>query len=651
MKRKRHKNKKGTSADGSILFALLAGFALLLLPLVYSNKVLDTSLFPRLLALFLFLTGFILLLSRKKWFQKTDPGILFHPAFIAAYVLVAITAFSLLFAVNVSAGLFDVAKSAAVVIFMACAAMVMLITPEWPIKLSKYFVVGAAISLTIGYYQYFFVIGFGFHDRHIVNEVRGLMSNINLYANYLMMLIPFLVYGIIVLRRRWRLLALVVLSLNLLMLFLLQTRAVYVGLLSAIPITVFLVVIWYRRFGITVRIRNRIMAVFFGLIVTGGVTLYALPDDNIYINRVKSIFSDQENPRISMWRATMLLIGDQPLTGAGAGNYSIRIQEYYNQADLGDWAINWIRPHNDYLWVASEKGIPGLVVFLMFFGLLLFYAIRYIYQGNMDGEWGKERAEGEEERDDKYKWLALLLIMALVSYMVNSFFDFPLERINHQVVLALFAASLVALTYKRNTQHSNSRAKVHNGIIFIIMVFLLAGIFYTVKGLRMEHYMFRVRTADVDEDWQAMLVASRKAATPWRTLDPLAVPVSFMEGLAQLRLNNFEEALRILEISRTENPSRKYILQNLGLLYNHFGRYDDTIEVLEDLFRMHALDDLNARVLSEAYYYKERYHDALKLLEAIPESMLSEKSVNNMIHIRAIIEEKEEASPELNGDI
>lgn len=625
-KRKRSQRQTASRLDW---FFFLAGFSLLVLPLIYDGKALDSSLYPRLLALLGFLIVFFLLFFWKRFLSRLDTGIIHHPLLISMVAYFLVTLFSLLFAVNITAGYFDVVKTFSTVVVAVVASLVLSDTPDWPRRLTRFFILGAFISLSVGYYQYYFEIGFGFHDRWAVYDVKGMMSNINLYANYLMMMVPFLVYGIIVYKDIWRRLSSVALLLTLFMLLLLQTRAAYIGLMAGVPAAVLVLLVFYRQFRLSLKWRNRIGVLFLGVAMLLGGLVVMMPEDNKYVSRARSIFTDTDNPRILIWKICLHMISDRPLTGAGAGNFAIRVQEYYNKVELGEWQINWIRPHNDFLWVATEKGIPGLIIYLTIFGLLFYYALKAI-----------RGSPGSADMTLQEKWLALLMVFGVFSYMVNSMFDFPLERVNHQVIFSFYVSSLLVLTRppKAEGREAHAGGRGQRWIAIPVLLMLLTGALYTYKGLRQEYSIYKAREAEASGNWSDMLHAARQAATPWKTLDPLAVPVSFLEGYALFGMDNYQEALTVWETSRKQNPNRKYILQNLGVLYNHFERYDDTIEVLEALFSMYPIDDLNARHLSEAYYYRERYDEALHMLEAIPEQKRSEPTENNIIHIRAVME-------------
>ena len=79
-----------------------------------------------------------------------------------------------------------------------------------------------------------------------------------------------------------------------------------------------------------------------------------------------SQMSDSVNVRLGYWDATVKIIRDNPLSGVGLNQFS-NSYLYYKSADAGEV----LKAHNDYLQIASELGIPALLVFLAIWFIIL----------------------------------------------------------------------------------------------------------------------------------------------------------------------------------------------------------------------------------------------------------------------------------------
>jgi len=76
--------------------------------------------------------------------------------------------------------------------------------------------------------------------------------------------------------------------------------------------------------------------------------------------------SDSLNVRLGYLDATVKIIRDNPLNGVGLNQFG-NSYLYYKSADAGEV----LKAHNDYLQIASEMGIPALLVFLAIWFIIL----------------------------------------------------------------------------------------------------------------------------------------------------------------------------------------------------------------------------------------------------------------------------------------
>lgn len=619
----KQKKKQPPTQSLTVLFLLLAGFTILVLPFITSNAALDISLYPRLLALSVFLVVFSLAMLHKRFVDQLDYSVLKKAVFPVYAAFCVVSILSLAFALNVTAGFFDVTKVIVFLVLMAVASLVFLASPGWQHKLTKMIILASLMTLAVGYYEYIDKLGFGVFPRWRLNAMKGLMSNVNLYANALMLLVPLVTYGLILLKKGWRLLAALALAGLLLMILLLQTRATYVGIMAGIGAIILVIILYYKDLTLPRKVRNFLalgtfvaVAVFSLLVLTAG-------DDNRVANRFKSIFdSSRDGGRTLIWEITGEMIGDHLLTGVGAGNYALVIQSYYGGYEFGDIQRNWMRPHNDFLWVFSEKGILGILLFLLFFILGFYYASKII----------KSNAPLPD------KWMAVFAASGLVSYMVNSVFDFPLERINQQVYLALFMAILVTFYHQIHPEKKPVIFKHKNFFPMLAMAVLLPGTLYSYKALEQEKRIHRARSFQRAERWADMLEATRAAKTPWKTLDPLAVPLDYFEGFALSKLGNIEEAVKSFELAVKQNPHRKYTQNNLANAYISLGENDKAISHANKTLEMIPNDVEALSLLATAYYQQNLYQESLEALERIREEDLTAALRGNIRHLKRQIQ-------------
>ena len=168
------------------------------------------------------------------------------------------------------------------------------------------------------------------------------------------------------------------------------------------------------------------------------------------------------------------------------------------------------------------------------------------------------------------------------------------------------------------------------------------GIVYSMAALRQEKDVIAARLAWSRGDWEAVRAAARRATTPWKTLDPLACPVAFLEGMAEVRLGRVPEGIACLERARGHNPNRMYIVNNLGILYAGAGRFDEAIECFHEtaVRYSHRIEPFNN--LAGCLIETGRYAEAVAVLEQIPEELRTDAIRGNLAFAR----EQAAAQPE-----
>ncbi|MGZ5180965.1 MAG: O-antigen ligase family protein [Ramlibacter sp.] len=147
------------------------------------------------------------------------------------------------------------------------------------------------------------------------------------------------------------------------------------------------------------------------------------------LKRTASISPDDVslNVREVMWRATLRVIADRPLTGVGAGAWEVQIPRY--QAD-GEQLETDYYVHNEVLQLLAEDGIAGWV----FLAGLFAYLLRSAWV-----TW--KAAEGQQAAEAPWRATALASLLAL---LIVSNVGFPWRMASTGALFALSLAVLAA---------------------------------------------------------------------------------------------------------------------------------------------------------------------------------------------------------------
>lgn len=135
--------------------------------------------------------------------------------------------------------------------------------------------------------------------------------------------------------------------------------------------------------------------------------------------------------RISIYKNTVNMIKHHPIIGVGVGTFSSNYLKYKlpepDDAKTGDT----IYAHNNFLHIAGEVGLVGLLIFL-FLLCKIFNCIYIIYK---------------KTRDSFYRSLCLSLNYAVIAFLINGFAETSLyyKRVS---VIFYFMVGLILALYK-----------------------------------------------------------------------------------------------------------------------------------------------------------------------------------------------------------
>jgi len=130
-------------------------------------------------------------------------------------------------------------------------------------------------------------------------------------------------------------------------------------------------------FIIAYRLRSwkKICAAAIIFAVMGGIFLMASPKTFNRLATLANPTSEQSvSERFLMWKSAVHVIEDNPLMGVGFGNYEAAYQEKYILDEAKERFQG--HTHNVYLQFWAETGLPGLILFCVLFGYILYWSWR-----------------------------------------------------------------------------------------------------------------------------------------------------------------------------------------------------------------------------------------------------------------------------------
>jgi putative inorganic carbon (hco3(-)) transporter len=210
-------------------------------------------------------------------------------------------------------------------------------------------------------------------DRDLLDRIKGTMSHWMTYSGELMLVFVMLIaYALCIGLRNYKWLIWLTPLAGLLIwaLILTQTRNAWLGAIAAAFILLLL--------------RQPRAAII--LIIILLLAFFVMPSGKIK-NRITSTWDpkdDNTRNRIELYQTSLRLIEDHPWFGVGYKNVQKEAQKYrgIRSAEFPDWMYQHM--HNNFLQIAAERGIPGLLIWTWLMLRLAWDALR-AYRSRIGG--------------------------------------------------------------------------------------------------------------------------------------------------------------------------------------------------------------------------------------------------------------------------
>jgi tetratricopeptide (TPR) repeat protein len=554
-------------------------------PLVYLPGIYDYFLLPKLFAFYLCLALACLgWLIQTRWGQNAP--LARSPLLLPALCLMAVALLSSAGTTHPLDTLVELVNQAALVILLLVAASTLTLHNCRPVLWSSA-LTGLAVAL-IGILQYHGLDIFGIPSNA---PPSATFANRNLAAEYLICAIPLSALLFLTARRQ---IALWTSGLSAALMGVLlvytRTRAAWVGITGALLCLGALLIFWpgLRRLareavgGCMDRSKGRagvgLLLLFLllsalpplGTIWNSGTqesrspdflsSRFKLPETKAgVVSTAASVFQKEAmkdasvTQRLAFWKGTLRMVADHPLLGVGPGGWIRAYPPYDGGATITPEGYHR-RPHNDYLWIASEYGLLGLGVYLW----LLIVAFKCLL----------DAARGPDHPSRIAAWMFAL---SLLSILGAAFFGFPKE----QPQTALFPYLILGLAASASGRRVEPRARPVGSLLLTgLLLISLVGLELTRRRIAFDRHYLRAFSYGVSaQNWPAVLTEAQRA----QEYGVFRSDLLFFKGLAQQNLGRFSEAEAAYRQTLAFAPHTWYAHDGLGFVYLHTGRLQDAL--------------------------------------------------------------------------
>ena len=303
--------------------------------------------------------------------------------------------------------------------------------------------------------------------------------------------------------------------------------------------------------------------------------------------------SDTIQSRLHYWNASWEMFMDQPVTGVGGGQWKIEypgtgLKGTNESVMSGQTSI--LRPHNDLLWMLSETGIAGAVLFITLLVLGFIHTLKH------------ERG--------------LFFALTIVGFTVYGFGEFPLERATLLLPLAT-ALGFAAAHTKPSIKIRPIAGVILAGLTGLFAVYVGQN---RVKGERaakdcLDGYM--------SGNARSMQINAQKAQNICFEMDIYNNPMAYFEGLSHMRTPNgqipsdnkinkaeaaFNQALQI-------HPNHILSLNQLAAVKRYNSSIGGAIDLYERVIEIAPRNGNAAMQLMELYRVKGDIYSSLNAMK------------------------------------
>ena len=201
----------------------------------------------------------------------------------------------------------------------------------------------------------------------------------------------------------------------------------------------------------------------------------------------------------------------------------------------------------------------------------------------------------------------------LLGYFIICLFDFPIERVSHNVLFFLLLSS----TISNSSSKTNSFLKTnHNKLLSLLFsVLLLFSTFVANARHTGETLLTKAKLYKGKNSWKAIIRNVDKAYSPYfYEIDRSGTPIFWYRGVANFSLGNVKESLNDFKLSHKLNQYHLHVLNNLATNYEIIGKTNIAIDFYRKALKISPRFEDASVNLSAIYFNQKKYNKSLDVI-------------------------------------
>lgn len=619
---------KNIKKEDALIFPIAIGSLIL-----FTRNTLDNQLIIKFVfvSLMLLIYSIILLIQKRKWIVNQSIPILFI-VLISYLLLSGLTLFN---TNNLSDGIFSFFRIFLFIGIIVANYLLFNDYNEFIKSVTKSFTLACSVLMLISIFQLIKLFRTLEITHHNLYTVSATIGHKNLLSQVLLLGFPFSLYASFYLNKFYKTLGIVNAMLSIVLITILMTRSVWIAIIAGIIITaIFSLISRNLRHHF---LRNSIVyGIIFIFLISCSVFVYSKIDKSSafqkQLTNITNFNYATVKDRINLWENSYNLFKEKPLFGHGLGSWKINILKYGNQNLRSEDNLTFYqRPHNDYLWILCEGGILTLCFYLLIFVICFIYTYK-LASSNIS---------------TKNKNFILLFIFTISGYLTFSFFSFPIERIEHLVILSFLISSILLIKKNELPKVTSKNFKYQKISLYILTLMSILSFIWGIYRLQSELYFKKAFIHRNQSNWKLLIKDIDKSSSFFYRIDPFSTPLAWYRGVANFSLGNYSEAEIDFEKARKINPYHIHILNNLGTCKGINKHEQEAINLYKKAVEIAPNFNEAYYNLCTLYFQFQDIDSAIYYLEKIKNPVNHEKYNN---YISVVVESKIATLKNESGD-
>ena len=497
------------------------------------------------------------------------------------------------------------------------------------------------VSFTLAFYKMSTLVYF---DPY---KIISISANNNLYAGFLIISLPLVITGYSINSGFWKYLSALVVTLTIFFIIIIQSRAAYLGLLVGLVFT-FSLMFW-KYPGVFSK-KNIIVGIVSLFLLFSGIFIFYSSLDNVrksyFLSKIPvwqyfssyqtesvekmlkrrdagkagntqigafdfaEAYYENANLRAIFWKKSACLIKSHPIAGVGAGNWRLNIPSCKEPANPLHTIKNYTysQPHNEWISIISELGIVGFLLAVFVFFVPVFIVLYRILFGV-----------------PKPDIAAVFYSAFILGFYLFAVFDFPLKRIEHNVLLFSVFAFLfhkvplndlkfrVAKGPRLHPIPENIERAWGGVVMFItnacrrscgkgaLVILLLFTIFVASARISGEYFTIKMFRNEGKND-DLVIHYCHEAENALYRITPNTLPLAWFEGVAWYHKGDANSAMKCFQRALESTPYEVRVLNDYAASLYSLKKSNEAKAVLLQTIGIDPFFD-DARFNLGAIYY------------------------------------------------